>query len=198
MRELYNWTIIQELKFGNPTGLAMLSSPTVLDDSCAHRCVSLHFKFYCLSVLFELPSAYIEPLGASEVETALLVCRMWSSVQVLRRRSRTDLPFWSLAEQALFRAGLVLANARFRKGYLPAGRAKIDRSVEYVRDQLQTISEEYLAGHSSNTAPIAAFSVPFFDHACRLQVLSQMRQLQFKGIKGIMHFLAIWPSRYTW
>jgi len=200
MRELYNViprhyrlrTMIQEqLKFCNPTRPAIFSTPSVIPNPSDSYWVSSHCKLHFLSVLFGFQST---SLGGSDTETALLACRMWFFVGSQQWREHPV--FWSPAAQALFLAGLFLAKTEFLDGTNTIAVVLVNLIVtDYVREQIQEMLSDpkCLRGQVSDGVSVASLVVPFFNEACRLPCLSQITNLQFKGIEGIMHFLSLWP-----
>jgi len=65
--------------------------------------------------------------------------------------------------------------------------------TDYVREQLPKFYPENFGELGGETLE-ASLVVPFFDEASMLPCLSQTRNLRFRGIDGMLHFLRIWPD----
>ena len=121
LRELYkhvrsnswSWKMVHEQEFCNPKSPGFFSVPFSICDLDGLMTILWHSKLRFLNVIFELRSSQIEWFGKNDIETALLVCRLWPYTKVDDYRKYHFTP---VAQHSLFLAGLILAKGPFLEG----------------------------------------------------------------------------------
>jgi len=179
------WTWIHE-EFCNSESQFLTVPSEVPDWDIGFELIFLQSELYFLSLIFDLGSPHIKTFGQSDTETALLLCRTWPLINLNQNLPR----LWSMPQHALFLAGLVLAKGPFTEGSSQTIICANLTVTDYVRGQLQEIHVKTIL---SDGTPVASLVLPFFDEASRLPCITQVKDLRFRGIDGILHFLSIWP-----